>query len=162
MKAKFKKIYQIGIIVRDVDSCVKRFEEDYGMGPWEVSVMSNELPYLKDMTIDGKLSDFKIKSGMLKAFGMEIELIEPLSDSAYKEWLDKHGPGIHHVAFALEDGQYEKLLFDTEKSTGKEPWIRGQAAGIGMDFAYLDLREQLGLIVECDSQHEDKHPGHDY
>ena len=66
------------------------------------------------------------------------------------------------IIFALEDGEYEKLLFDTKKSTGKEPWIRGQAAGIGMDFAYLDLREELGLIVECDSQHEDKHHGHDF
>lgn len=162
MKPKFKKIYQIGMVVRDVDSCVKRFEEDYGMGPWEISVMSNELPYLNDMTIDGKPSDLKLKSAILRAYGMEIELIEPLSSSAYKEWLEKHGPGIHHIAFALEDGEYLKFLSDCKESTGKDPWIRGQAAGVGMDFAYLDLREELGLIVECDSQNKEDYPGHNF
>lgn len=100
MKPKFRKIYQIGMVVRDVDSCVKRFEEDYGMGPWEISVMSNELPYLNNMTIDGKPSDLKLKSAILRAYGM--------------------------------------------------------------DFAYLDLREELGLIVECDSQNKKDYPGHNF
>ena len=29
---------------------------------------------------------------------MEIELIEPIGDSAFKTWLEQHGPGIHHIA----------------------------------------------------------------
>ena len=93
MKPAFKQLLQIGIIVRDVDTSVKNFEEKLGMGPWEVSYMCNEGP-CEDLKIDGKPFKGKVsKMAFLHRYGMEFELIEPIGDTPYKEWLDEHGPG---------------------------------------------------------------------
>jgi methylmalonyl-CoA/ethylmalonyl-CoA epimerase len=148
MKPAFKQLLQIGIIVRDVDAAVKKFEEDFGMGPWDVSFMSNE-GHCADLKIDGKLYDGKVsKMAFLRRYGMELELIEPIGDTPYKQWLLEHGPGIHHIAVVTED-DYDTVLNKYRATKGKEPWIRGQAMNNLMDFSYLDYREELGLIVEC-------------
>lgn len=148
MKPALKKLMQIGIIVRDVDASVKRFEEELGMGPWDVAIMSNAGDRA-DLTINGVPFDGNVsKMAFLRAYGMELELIEPIGDTPYKHWLDEHGPGIHHIAAVMED-EYDNILKTYKEKKGEEPWIRGQANNNRMDFSYLDLREELGLIVEC-------------
>ena len=150
MEPEFKRLMQIGIIVRNVEEAVKNYEA-MGMGPWDVNYMRNDEPPFEDMTLDGKEIPEKgpiMKTAMMTAYGLEIELIEPIADNAYKEWLDTHGPGLHHVAMDLKS-DYFKVLETCKEKTGKEPWIRGQGVHGMMDFSYLDLREELGLIVEC-------------
>jgi methylmalonyl-CoA/ethylmalonyl-CoA epimerase len=162
MKPYFKQLLQIGIIVRDVDAAVKRYEEQFGMGPWKVSFMSGENPPTQDLVVDGKPCPGRLsKMAFLNAYGIEFELIEPIADSPYKTWLEEHGPGIHHIAAVTED-DYEKVLADTKALTGKGPWIRGQGMGGIMDFSYLDLREELGLIVECYKNIHPDRPRVDY
>ncbi|CUP21270.1 methylmalonyl-CoA epimerase [[Eubacterium] contortum] len=150
MKPEFKRLMQIGIIVRDIDEAVKKYEA-MGMGPWDITVMRNDQPPFEDLTFNGEAISEKgpvMKTAMMTCYGLEFELIEPIADTVYKRWLDEHGPGIHHVAFDTEK-EYETLLEDTKKETGKEPWVRGQGIHGLMDFSYLDLRDELGLIVEC-------------
>ena len=162
MEPQFKQLLQIGVIVRDVDACVKRFEQDFGMGPWKVNIMSGDTPPTDDLTVDGKPYKGPLaKMAFLNAYGMEIELIEPIGDSPYKAWLDEHGPGIHHIAVATRD-DYETVLTNYKSSTGKDPWIRGQGIGGLMDFSYLDLREELGLIEECYKNIHPDRPRLDY
>lgn len=150
MEPVLNRLMQIGIIVRNVDEAVKRYEQ-MGMGPWEITVMDNSCPLFDDLTFDGSPITSKgpiMKTAMLTCYGLELELIEPIADTAYKRWLDEHGPGIHHLAFDIKE-DYEKTLENCEKETGKKPWVRGQGIHGLMDFSYLDLREELGLIIEC-------------
>lgn len=149
MKPEFKQLLQIGIIVRDVNKAVRYYEEVLGMGPWEVSYMRGDQPPTEDLTIDGKRETGIVsKLAFLRAYGMEFELIQLIGDSAFKTWLEEHGPGIHHIA-AVTDTPYEQLLECYREKTGKAPWIRGQGIGGLMDYSFLDLREETGLIVEC-------------
>lgn len=150
MTPEFKRFMQLGIIVRNVDEAVKNYEA-IGMGPWDVTVMRNDQPPFDDLTFDGKELPVKgpvLKTAMLTCYGFEIELIEPIAETAYKKWLDEHGPGLHHVAFDTKT-PYGKLLEESKEKTGKEPWVRGQGIHGMMDFSYLDFREELGLIIEC-------------
>lgn len=145
-----KRLMQIGIIVRNVDEAVANYEA-IGIGPWDISALDNSHPPFEDLKIDGKEPAGKgplIKTAMISIYGMELELIEPIADTQFKKWLDEHGPGIHHVAFDTET-PYEQLLSGWKEKNGKEPWVRGQGINGAMDFSYLDLREELGLIVEC-------------
>ena len=159
--SQFTRLLQLGIIVRDVEKSVRLFEDVYGFGPWKIDIIGNEVPVFKDMKVNGEKKDFKIKAAMCSCFGMEIELIEPVSDSPYKQWLDEHGPGLHHLAFETKD-EYQQIMADHKKATGKEPWVRGECEAIGMDFSYLDFREELGIIAEIyGEKHSDK-PGHDF
>lgn len=153
MEPAFKRFMQIGIIVRNVDEAVAKYET-MGMGPWDVTIMRNDVPPFDDLTFDGKELPQKgpvMKTAMANMYGLEIELIEPIADTAHKRWLEEHGPGIHHLAFDTE-GDYQTLLEESKEKTGKDPWIRGQGVHGMMDFCYLDLREELGLIVECYSR----------
>ena len=168
MKPAFSHLFQIGIIVRNVDEAVKYWEEKLGMGPWEISPMN-----IPDLVIDGKPLNGETCSKMafLHAFGMEIELIEPVADTPYNRWLDEHGPGIHHIAVKATK-PYDEILADYKEETGKDPWVRGQAMkgvipvlppdAFAMDFSYLDLREQAGIIVEVYKNLAPGKEGHDY
>ena len=45
-KPDFKRLMQIGIIVRNVDEAVANYES-IGIGPWEIFVMDNTVPPFK-------------------------------------------------------------------------------------------------------------------
>lgn len=159
MKPQFSKLLQIGIIVRDVDKCIKNYEEQFGIGPWRIAVMDKES--FPKLTIDGKPGNIATKCAFCNAYGMELELIEPLTESAYKTWLDEHGPGIHHLAFITRDS-FGEVLEQGRRLTGREAWIRGQEPDIGMDFAYLDLTETLGFIAEVYNEDRSTQPGNEF
>ena len=159
MEAKFSKLLQLGIIVDDVDKCVKNFEELYGIGPWKIVMMDrNTFPKL---TVNGEPSDMANKCAFCNAYGLELELIEPLTESPYKDWLDEHGPGIHHIAVITKD-KFDDVLEHHKKVTGEGPWLRGQEPDIGMDFAYLDLTKVLGMFIEVYNEDRSTQPGHDF
>ncbi|MDE6923509.1 MAG: VOC family protein [Oscillospiraceae bacterium] len=149
MQPEFKQLLQIGMIVRDVDKAVRYYEDVLGMGPWTVSFMRGDEPPMEDLTVDGKpMPCIVSKLAFLNAYGIELELIEPIADTPFKQWLEEHGPGIHHIA-AVTQTPYDELLRSYRRSTGKDIWIRGQGLQGLMDYSFLDLREETGLIVEC-------------
>lgn len=150
MEPTFQRLMQIGILVRDLDSAVEHYQA-MGIGPWEIWDMRNDQPPFDDLTFHGKELPEKgvvLRTAMAHCYGLELELIEPVMDTVYKQWLEEHGPGIHHLAFDLKD-PYEEVLAQCKAKTDKEPWVRGKAIHGQVDFSYLDLREEMGLIVEC-------------
>ena len=149
MRANINRLLQIGIIVRSVDDAVKHYEEDFGIGPWEISTVSGETEPFTDLEVDGVPRREAIcKLAICRRFGIEFELIEPIADSPYKASLDKHGPGIHHIAVDTDES-YDEILESYSGEDNKKPWIRATGLGGLMDYAYLDLREEMGLIMEC-------------
>lgn len=159
MKPQFSKLLQLGIIVDDVDRCVKNFEEHYGIGPWRINFMNRET--FPKLTVDGEPSEMANKCAFCDAYGMELELIEPLTPSPYRTWLDEHGPGIHHIAVITRD-KFEDVLAYHREITGEGPWLRGQEPDIGMDFAYLDLTKAIGMFVEVYNEDRAGQPGHEF
>lgn len=153
MDTQFDKFLQIGIIVKDADAAIKHWER-FGMGPWRVNTFDSE--GFSDFLLDGKPGKLVMKCAFCNAWGFEIELIEPISDSAYKTWLDAHGPGMHHIAVITKD-HFNDVVKDYQEYTGKELWIHGQEKNIGMNFAYMDLIKELGIFVEI--YDEDKKGG---
>ena len=145
MNTQFAKFLQIGIIVEDVDVATKRWNDEYGMGPWKILDIDSE--NFEDFQINGQPGKLHMRNAFCDAYGFEIELIQPISDSPYKEWLKEHGPGIHHIAVITRD-PFDKVIEEHKKLTGKDPWIWCKEPSIGMEFAYLDLVKELGLFVE--------------
>lgn len=158
MDAQFPKLLQLGIIVEDVDKAVENYEKHFGIGPWRKADLNRqEFPGL---LIDGKPGDMENKLAFCSVYGMEIELIQPISPSPYKTWLEEHGPGIHHIAVTTRD-PFDKVLEQCKALSGKETWLHGQEPNIGMDFAYVDLRRELGLICELYNEDRSQQPGHE-
>jgi methylmalonyl-CoA/ethylmalonyl-CoA epimerase len=143
MKRKFEKFFQVGLVVDDVDAFVKRYENDFGIGPWDVIEFKPDL--MPGMTVNGKAQDIRMKIAFCRSFGTELELIQPISESIYMSWLRQHGPGIHHVAFVLND--YDSIMSDLA-GMGKKPLMEVLDGTKSHGFAYVDLMKELGFILE--------------
>ncbi len=168
MESKIKKLLQLGIIVKDVEEAVKNYEEMLGIGPWQHGRVSTD--NMPKMHIDGKPGVLDFKAAFCNCFGMQIELIEPVSDSVYSKWLEEHGPGLHHIAVITND-PFKQVVEEHKALTGKDPWIwakdTGAPEGRNLEFAYLDLVKELGLFVEIYPEHVEAHHegnigGHEY
>jgi len=141
-KPVFKEMYQVGLVVKDCYASVKKYADEYGIGPWTFYVFDPKT--MKDMVIHGKPENYAMRLAVAKIGNVEIELIEPLDDkSVYVEFLKKHGEGLHHVLFGVED--YSKTL---DFFKGKGMGVLMGANWHGVKFSYIDSQKELGLIAE--------------
>ena len=98
---KISRIDHLGIGVESIDAVLPYFENVLGLKCYAIE----EVPYQK------------VKTAFLKVGEVKLELLEPTSpESAVAKWLEKGGKGVHHVAFAVEDGVAEALV----EAEGKE------------------------------------------
>lgn len=143
MPVKIKKLLQIGFLVEDVDKMVKFYEDNFGITGWNIS---DHAP--PDMTINGETFESNpLKFAIVKVFGMELELIQPLLPCPHMDWVKKHGSGLHHLAFETEEG-YEVVRKFSEDAAGGT-WVRGLGMGGLMDYSYLDFSKEAGFYFEC-------------
>ena len=90
-------IDQVGYVVHDLDRALETFEPLFG----SFSVMESDL---KGTLYRGKKADVKLRMGFGKSGPLEIELIEVVSgESPHREILEKHGEGVHHIRFRVDD-----------------------------------------------------------
>jgi len=74
-----------------------------------VSSIEEALPYYRDslgMTFSGteEVPSQLVKVAFLSVGESKIELLEPTSpESPVAKFLEKNGPGVHHVAYGVED-----------------------------------------------------------
>ncbi len=142
-KPVFKKLMQIGLVVKDLDASMKKYWEVSGIGPW--SVYSYDGDSLKNLTVRGERKNFAIRVGLAMVGDVQWELIEPLDDiSIYAEFLKEHGEGLHHVAMEVDNFKQVISYFQ-----GQGVDVMQQGSGDdGFDFAYLDTNGPLSCITE--------------
>lgn len=107
IKPIFEKVLQIAIVVKSVDETVRTYADKYGIGPWSIFEFNPET--VKNMIVDDKKMEHKMRIAGTYLGDIEIELIEPLDDkSIYAKFLKEHGEGLHHIAYQVKD--YEKIM----------------------------------------------------
>jgi methylmalonyl-CoA/ethylmalonyl-CoA epimerase len=83
-----KNINHLGIAVRSLDEAVRYYEQALG------------LPCSGREEVPSQ----KVRTAFFLVGGVRLELLEPTSaDSPVARFLEKHGEGLHHVAFATDD-----------------------------------------------------------
>lgn len=139
-KAVFTETMQIGIVVRDLDATLRRYVDDYGIGPWQVFEINPE--NAPDLQHDGQPLQ-----GSTRAAGTTIgtvmwELIQPLDElGIFARFLAEKGEGVHHIAVATPN-------FDdaVQIHRGKTLPLSGTHSDI--EFAYLPTDRDLGVLLE--------------
>ncbi len=95
----------------------------------------------------------KVRTAFFAAGDVHIELLEPTSDeSPIIRFLEKSGPGIHHIAFAADDitGQLA-LAKDQGARLIHEVPFDGAA---GKLVAFLQRKSTFGILTEfCQPSH---------
>lgn len=135
-------VTQIGIIVKDIEKVSQAYADFFGI----------EKPkwFLTD-TIDKTQAEYKgqpavaqAKLAFIDCGQLQIELIEPDENpSTWREFLDEHGEGPHHIAFVI-NGMKEKVML-LEKS-GMPLIQKGEYTG--GRYAYMDTSDNLKVLIE--------------
>lgn len=92
----------------------------------------------------GQPSEARCRMAFFKLANLDIELIEPDKyPSCWRDFLDRNGPGVHHLAFRV-DGMAAKLR--NFESQGLKLLQKGEFSG--GRYAYLDTEKHIGLLAE--------------
>ena len=137
----FNETVQLGIVVRDLEATVRRYVDDYGIGPWEFARI--DLGDANDYREHGEPAERSNRIAMATVGGVMWELIEPLDeDGIYARFLAEKGEGVHHVAVATPD------FGETVARAEREDGVMLSCKHSGVDIAYLDTQRDLGGVLE--------------
>lgn len=126
-----QKIDHIGIAVKSLDEAIPYYEKSLG------------LKLLKTEEVESQ----KVKTAFFEAGEVHVELLEPTSDeSPIAKFLEKNGPGIHHIAFGTDDiqGQLNQAKDSGVKLIHEEPF----AGAGGKQVAFLHPKFTFGVLTE--------------
>ncbi|QHW30788.1 VOC family protein [Paenibacillus rhizovicinus] len=135
-------VTQIGILVHDIEAVSRRYADFFGIeqpniivtGPMEIAQTENR----------GEPTPARAKLAFFNMGSLQLELIEPDEHpSAWREYLDEHGEGPHHIAFVIE-GMKEKVSLLEGK--GMQLLMKGEYTG--GRFAYVDTFNELKVMIE--------------
>lgn len=145
------QISQIAVVVTDLEKTMEHYSKLVGWGPW--NVYRHEPPRLHDTVVRGENVEYTMLGAETRVGDVGFELIQPLEGpSLYKEWLEQHGEGLHHMAV---------MLHDLGESTQLKQWfaefgasvLMGGRIGDTIEYYYLDTEPTLKLILESGSGH---------
>lgn len=101
-KVKAKGITQVAIAVYDVLTVAANYWNILGIGPWDIYEW--ESPLVRDRKYYGKPAWAKERIGYAQVGAVQLELVQPIDGpSIYRDFLEEHGEGIHHLQFQVED-----------------------------------------------------------
>lgn len=128
---KTKQIAHIGIAVRNIDEALTFYRDGLGLTHTETLEME----------------DRGLKIAFLEAGEVLIELLEPLHEgSQISRFLEKKGPGVHHICFEVENIA-ESLSHLTKKGIPlihTEPEIGAE----GCPVAFIHPKGAFGVLAE--------------
>ncbi len=129
-------IFQECWVVDDIAASERWFTGVFGVERW---TRFDDVVFGPDScTYRGAPADYSIHVSIGYAGSQQLELIQPVSgENIYTEHLERCGPGLHHVAWIPDD--FDATLAAAE-AQGIPVSQRGEFAGAGIEFAYLDGR----------------------
>ncbi|MCL6591001.1 MAG: VOC family protein [Firmicutes bacterium] len=137
-----KLVAQIGIIVKDIEKTSAAFAKFLGVEKpaWALTAPLEEA----HTEHRGKPSKARAKLAFFELENIQLELIEPDHEpSVWREFLDTHGEGVHHIAFIVK-GMPEKINLLAQNNF---PLI--QKGGYpGGCYSYIDTSGSLKVILE--------------
>lgn len=127
----FDEIDHIGIAVEDLDAALKIYEQQF-----EMRIQHRE-------TVEAQ----GVEAVLLHIGGGHIELMRPLGpDTPVGKFLEKRGPGMHHVAYRVTDVQAE---LDRLKALGLELIDETPRTGIrGSTVAFIHPQSASSVLTE--------------
>ena len=141
-----KSVWQVAYVVKNIDEALKSFSRVLDMGPWKIWTYGSDT--CTRIEVHGEETRTTWRVAISTASDPYVELIEPLEGpSIFREWLELHGEGIHHLGFRV-DSLKESLRLMKEK--GYSPILEGWGQGLKGDggFAFFDLTDEFKTVIE--------------
>lgn len=137
MTNRIDRIDHVGIVCRDLDEAIQFYRSVYGFELCHVEVIESQGVREAVMRIGDPADEG----------APYVQLLEPVRpDSAVSAWLDRRGPGLHHVAFGTGD---VGAAADDLRGQGIPPIIDPPGIGPrGARVTFLHPRDCLGVLTE--------------
>ena len=136
---------QVGVVVRDIDATIRVLTEVFGIGPFRV-VHCPPPERQNQQYLRGSPARFHTCQAFADLGGFELELIQPIEGTTiWSEFLEQHGPGIHHIRFNTPD--LEEVVAAL-KVRGIGTTQEGAGIREGTYWANFDTEALLGFIIE--------------
>ncbi len=145
---KDRVIDQVCYVTDDYKRTIQYFVEKLDIGPW--FILENTDDTSRNVQLDGKdvTEPWKFYIAHAKVGNMTIEVIQPEAGSdPYREFLEKHGPGLHHIKESIYSGDDNlKKFMDELVERGHK--IKYQGYYMEDIYYYLDVDKELGGFYE--------------
>jgi len=124
-------IEHIGIAVNSLDEAIPYYENMLGLKCYAIE----------------EVADQKVKTAFFMVGQTKIELLESTDpEGPIGKFIEKKGPGVHHLAFAVDDvnksltemGEKGVRLIDQQSRKGAE----------GLNIGFLHPKSTLGVLTE--------------
>ncbi len=128
----FEYVHHIAYVVSDMDDAFRIFHDTFELEP------------INDRrVIEGETS---VEMAAFRCGPTLIEVLRPINHPALAQFLEEHGPGLHHVGFAMNN-----ISERVEQLKEKGVSINGPfVAGTGWEIAYFDFeKSDLDLLKSC-------------
>ena len=141
---------QVCVVSRDYKRTMEGMVR-LGIGPWRVYHYL-DAPGIKDTVYRGAPEDFKMTLCIAWTGAMQWEIVEPRGGrTIYDDFLEEHGEGIHHVAFAGREEGGEEMDYDEQIAEFAKRGFPVIQSGLLKDIArfhYFDTEEATGTTFE--------------
>ena len=145
---KFIRPMQIGIVVKNLDNKIEQYRDLFGLNYWTVKEFNEK--NISNMNIYGKKKNFSVKAGFYSLENVCFKLIEPLTESIYSDFYNKHGEGVvHHLGMIVND-YHEMLNFIKSKGINI---IQSGCYDDKFNFSYLSTDSDINFITEIYETH---------
>jgi len=129
MKANY--IEHVGIAVKNLEESIKFYEEVLGMKCYAVE----------------EVKDQKVKTAFFKVGDTKIELLESTDpEGPIGKFIEKKGPGVHHIAFAVDDVQ--EALIDVQNKGVRLIDEQPRNGAENLKIGFLHPKSTGGVLTE--------------
>jgi len=126
-----RAIHHLGVAVEDLDEALGTYERLFGA----------------ELEHRATVPDQRVEAAAVLVGGGRVELLTPLEDdSPVGRFLASRGPGMHHIAFEVEDirAALESLRRDGAELVDEEP----RAGMFGLQVAFVHPDSVHGVLAE--------------
>jgi methylmalonyl-CoA/ethylmalonyl-CoA epimerase len=126
-----KKLDHVGIVVENLNESIPIYESLLGVRPVSVRDVPTQ----------------KVRAAFFEAGnGVEVELIEPTDpESGVARYLKKHGPGVHHICFEVDNVDEE---LESMAAQGIQPIDRVGKVDITGKIGFIHPKSTKGVLIE--------------
>lgn len=129
------KIEHIGIAVNSLEDAIPYYETLLGTKCYAIE----------------EVTDQKVKTAFFKVGETKIELLESMDpEGPIGKFLEKKGPGVHHIAFAVD--QVDEALLEAENSGIQLVDKKGRKGAEGLNIGFLHPKSTFGVLTELCSK----------
>jgi methylmalonyl-CoA epimerase len=128
---KAKGIHHLGVAVSDLDEAVATYERLFGA----------------ELEHRARVEDQGVEAASLRIGDSRVELLSSLGeDTPVGRFLERRGPGMHHVAYEVDDmrGSLDELAAGGAQLIDAEP----RAGLFGLEVAFVHPESVNGVLSE--------------